>query len=460
MAGLDIVVTANIAVAVSAITRAGFGRAGVLSATTPQASWSTGELTRVYTDADLDGDFLSTDPECLYATAYFAQTPRPENLQVCRLTSKPTMQFVVSVPAGSVLNSTVYTFKVNGQVVTFTSDASATNDEIIIGLEAALDALAISGVTTTIIGGAGSTQLQIDGSAGKYIYVELADANGLNFGPAGKNLLAVKSTTPNTSTVIATQLDAIWLERPEFYFLLNPYQGEALGAAIATWVEAKDLVYIQADSSTEIITVAESSATDFADDMKTANRLRTHVLYHHRPQQALDAGYVGARATTDPGTETWAGVTVAGVDATTLTSTHLANLEAKNAGAHFLTGSVARTRWGRTADGTPIDIVRLRDFMKARIQEDVFATIDSAQPKKVPGSDGGILTIVGAVRGVLEGLTLTNPPALESYTLTYPRQADRSSADKTARNLTGIQFTAVATGAIEKVKPITGVVTV
>ena len=96
--------------------------------------------------------FTSTSNVYKAAQRYFAQNVSPEKVIIGRR----QVPSIVFTPA--VANSAVYTLKINGYTVTFTSDASATAAEIVTGLKAAITAETnITGITV----GAATTTLDL-----------------------------------------------------------------------------------------------------------------------------------------------------------------------------------------------------------------------------------------------------------------------------------------------------------
>src|SRR3972149_778962 len=114
------------------VTRAGFGVPLILSATAAFAERirSYASYNEVLTDfPDVDG------PEALSANALFAQTPKPRLVKIGRSALPPTLVYTGSAVAGNLKNSYDYNVHVYGpgmdETVTYTSYASATNDEIV-----------------------------------------------------------------------------------------------------------------------------------------------------------------------------------------------------------------------------------------------------------------------------------------------------------------------------------------
>lgn len=123
------------------VARAGFGVPMILSATA-----SFPERIRFYNSlADVAEDFASTTgPEYLAAQAIFSQQPHPERIAIGRSALPPTQKYEITVAA--VRNSHLYSIGVKGDGVTaddaeYTSDSSATQQEIANGLKTALNAV-------------------------------------------------------------------------------------------------------------------------------------------------------------------------------------------------------------------------------------------------------------------------------------------------------------------------------
>src|SRR5262249_1676732 len=143
----------------------------------------------------------------------------------------------------------------NGHEVSFLS-ISNVNDDIIAGLVSAGTALSISGLTFSATGTSGSHVLDVVGTAGTWIWPELADANGLDTSPTGgaSALFGIHGVGADTTTPIATQIENIRSEDDTWYAVINPYYGEAFSEAIAVEVESAKKLFIQATPDTDIIT--------------------------------------------------------------------------------------------------------------------------------------------------------------------------------------------------------------
>jgi hypothetical protein len=425
--------------------------------------WNTGELARAYDNLTaVAADWGATTSEYLAGAAWFAQEPARKFI-VGKLSVAPATKYIISYP--QLVASTVYPLKVNGNVITpAATDGTPTGAEIATLQEALIDALAISGVTSTVVG----STLEIDATAGKQLYVELTDANGVDYGPGGLNYMAMKVTGADPATPVATQIGNIRVVQDSWYFLLNPFLGEAYCHAIAAYllsIDQKCLLQVDPTSGAAVDAVG-LPATDLGFDLKGLSNSRAAVFYSHKPVAFLDAAAGGSRAGRTPGTYTFGFASLKGIPATKITDTHRTNLKAKNINWYEGYGSladgsdaIASLQQGKVASGMWLDERVYRDSLRARLQVAAYGLLTRAGAAggKVRGDDKGILSMYGALRDIFEEDVKSG--ALTSYTLTPPLQKNRTQADKDARICGDFQFTAVYSSAIHKVT-IRGAVTV
>jgi hypothetical protein len=116
-------------------------------------------------------------------------------------------------------------------------------------------------------------------------------------------------------------------------------------------------------------------------------------------------------------------------------------------------GGINVTRQGYSATGEFLDVTHFVDFLFARIQETIFAALAqaSASGKKIPYTDTGVDTIRGLILAVLNrGITQGGLAASPAPVVTAPKVADVDPADRAARILPDVAFTATLAGAIHK----------
>lgn len=421
--------------------RAGFGVGLLLSYNA--SSWT--ERVRTYSSlAEVAVDFpVTTGPEYLAAQSYFSQSPRPETLKIGRGALPATLRYTFT-PV--VANTRVYKLYLKGDGVTattasYTSDASATAAEIVTGLTTAVNAAVGKNFTAT-----GTTTLVITGdAAGEWFSVEVDD------------VAAWTTTAPDHADPgVATDLAAISVEDDTWYLLLTNYNSKAYVGAAAAYIEAQKKLYAYDSPDVSCPTVAIGSADDIGEDLFDLGYDRTFGTWKRNPAGMHSAGWAGSCLPLDPGSETWAYKELAGVAADSLTSTHRTNLDARNMNYYYTVAGVDITWQGKAHSGEYIDVTRGLDWLESEMQTDVFEVL--VGNTKVPYTDAGVAMIEAAVRGTLKRAATAG--VIDSdFTVTVPKVADVSAANKTARNLPDVKWTATLAGAIHKVT-ITGVVSV
>lgn len=438
MGALTDYVTLTISKASVGLTRAGFGTALIL---TPNVAWA--ERTRTYNDFDdVIVDFpTTTSPEYLAAQAVFAQTPAPTKIKFGRLANKPTM--VQTIDVVTVRNSHTYQIKVKGcsaagvgvtsTTVEYTSDADATDGEIATNLVTALNAVANKCYTAS---GTTSPITVTATAAGDWFSLEIVDVTDL------------KVKTTHADPGVATDLAAIKLADPDFYTVYNLYNSEAMANAIASWVESNKKTFICDTNVTEAIITATGN-NELLDDLKTGAYTRTLGFYHHAPNEFAGAALLGRCLPINPGGETWALKTLAGVTASPLTATHKTNLQARNANGYEPIGQVGVTFDGKVASGEFFDVTRFLDWFENTAATRIFNALTAED--KNPYSDEGISKIGGELRSAVKEGIAAGGFDETGWSVTVPKKADVPLADRQARTLTGVKFKAVLTGAVHKV---------
>jgi hypothetical protein len=224
---------------------------------------------------------------------------------------------------------------------------------------------------------------------------------------------------------------------------------------------------VEADDQPKMLALQEYDLSGLAlmTAIHAANYDRTFVIYnaHDNAGKATyaNAAWLGALLPTDPGTANWAFKTLAGIVADTpisagsLTSAKITQIESLN--GNYYTNMAGRdaTFNGKMGGGEFIDIIYGVDWLENTMQQDV-ANIYFTNPK-IPYTVQGISLIETAMRASLElGVKLG---VLSGYTITTPDINTITADTKATRSLTGLTFSAVVTGAINKVT-INGFVTI
>lgn len=259
----------------------------------------------------------------------------------------------------------------------------------------------------------------------------------------------------------AAALTAINNENGDWYrFVIVPVvtatpNDEYLDAA--EWTETqKKRLFIQ---TLETDTLNAALSTDLAAQLKALGYERTVVQYHlaANTDEYAHTSWVGEGSPFDPGSSTWAYKTLKGVTADKLTTGQKSAAWGKNCNTYTTVGGVSITEKGVVASGEFIDILDGIDWIESRLQETVFGSLVNL--RKIPYDDSGIQMIRGLVKSVLDEAGRKGILQGDTIEVTAPKYKDIPSADRMARHLPDIKFTALLQGAIHTVA-ISGVVSV
>lgn len=385
--------------------------------------------------------FATTDPVYLIAAALRAQNPCISAIKVGRRALPPTMDVDITPAAPAVAAVTIYTVTINGTDFEFTSDATPTAAEVTAGLVALINA-GSEPVTATD----NTTYITLAADvAGTMFTLELTDDSD------GENLWTREEQT--TDPGIATDLANIAIADNDWYVLLMDSQGAAEIEAAATWTETASKLFIATTGDSEVPTVG---AGDIATTLSGANRARTVLVYDEHPHDRCAEAWAGVMLPKDPGSATWKFKTLSGPTARTYTTTQVGYLEAKECNYYSTVGGVDIMQQGVTTAGEFADITRGVDWFKARLQERIYA--DMVNLDKVEFTNDGIGMIVSEIWAqIAEGQAKKFIAKDPAATVTAPDASDVSSANKIARNLPDISFTAPLSGAIHATE-ISGIV--
>lgn len=259
---------------------------------------------------------------------------------------------------------------------------------------------------------------------------------------------------------IATSLTAVKEESDDWYalILLDRTESEVLGAA--AWIESERKIFMTATADTDAI---DGTGGDIIDQLEALSRARTGVLWNANAATSyVEAAWLGRCLPLDPGSLTWKFKTLSGVVADALTTGNINNITAKSGNYYTTIGGVDITAEGTMANGEFIDIVRFTDFLQARIEENVYSVL--VNQEKIPYTQKGIAQVESPLRAALqEGVRvggLASPDGvLPAFTISAPDILTVPTADKIARVLKDLKFTAYLAGAIHNVE-IDGVLSV
>lgn len=336
----------------------------------------------------------------------------------------------------------VYTFVVtepDGVITTITITCGASEtvativDDIVTGFGA---------ITSVATATDNATKATIAMAAGVLIDVAFGAMNP-------KDVLKFDDVTVDPG--ITADLASFYAQSPgSWYCLLLDSQGTAEVAAAAAWIEANEK--IASFSVTDSDTIDGAVSNDLTSTLKGLSYVGCHVNYM---QSSIMGGMAHVHAAvmlpTDPGSSTWAHKVLKGVTPDPIIPGHESQVLTKGGNVYRTVGGIGNTFQGISPGGEYLDVTRFKHFLKARIQEAVYALF--INNPKIGFSDSGIQLLVAAVRSVLLSQVSTEARPLGFNRDTkpqvfFPAAADVLAADKANRTLPGITFTGTLEGAI------------
>jgi hypothetical protein len=426
MANPDNIVTVNITIQDAAVSQAGFGTPMILTHETafgPELVRSYGSTTAMVTDGhSASGSTVAA------ATAIFAQNPKVPTIKVGNRGSTATAQTRIMTVA-VVADDTDYTVTINGTAFTVDSGSSATAVSIAALLDAAINA-GSEPVTSTD---------NLDGT-----FDLVADAAGTLFGLSHTMGLITQDDT-SLEDGIATDYAAVKAEDDDFYGVLMTSASTLEIVALAAAVEADRKIFLAQTSDSDVLS---DTAGNVAETLNTAGYNRTSLIWNLDNFSYAQAAWMGRLFPKNPGEATWAFKSLAGVSFDVLSDTQISNLEASEANHYTRTKGLSMTLQGTMASGRFIDITRGIDWLTVRMQERILQLL--ANSDKIPYTQSGITALENEVRAQLAEAA-SNNVITENFTVTPPNVDDVSAANKAARVLGDLDFSATLAGAIHSV---------
>jgi hypothetical protein len=414
----------TISLSTKGVRRTGFGTPLNVSY---NAAWS-GSRVRSYSSlAAVAVDFPSTSsPEYRFANAVFSQNPHPQKVKIARGSLPPTQRYKIDV--AEVRNTFAYQIQVEGDGVTstlvsFTSDGTATNDEIVNGLLAALNLVVGKNFTATTTGSVGSLDLLVT-----------ADAAAEWFSLEVKDVTALSILQNHADPGIATDLAAIQLEDSDWYALDTSYNSNAMVVAAAAWAEANEKLYNFDCNETETIQVVIGSGTDTIRAIHSAGYMRTAGWYHPSPWQKMTAAIYGRLLWLEPGSDNWKFKELVGIDPVTLTDTQEDNLIARFGNSYAYAYGRKITFEGTTGSEEFIDNVRSMDWVRSDMASGIFGAMVSNE-KLTYEDDGGVQIIENEMRASLKRAVKRTIARKGTDSVEVPLVADVAASTRAQRIL-------------------------
>lgn len=434
--GIEQIVDVEVSIAQAATAQQSFNRALILGDhETPT------DLIKLYASmAAVAADYAAETPEYKAANALFNQNPSVEDVIIGAILPIPQVTQVVITNSAS---SASIDFQVNSETIInipTTTDVEADTEALYAAVNAASESIA-------------SAQYVNEGDHAQGIYIMASAAFTLTISGHGGST-ASQNTVQERSLDVTTTLNNIFQSGDlgkSWYALALAVSAQQNVLDAAAWTEANKRIFAIAMDDA----AAKTSATDDTLSLlKNLGYLRTLFQYTDELAEHPDAAVLGFALAHEPGSITLCNKTLQGVSSDVLTDSEQGYLDGKNGNYYISLAGAGRERVGRMVNGQWLDVVMGVDWIVSDMTLNIFNLL--AMQDKVPFTDAGIDLVVAQVR-----LTLQKAVAqgiLASFTITAPKAADFSAAEKQSRVLTGVEFTGVLAGAIQKTI-IRGVVT-
>lgn len=441
---LDTIMNMSITVESRAPVQAGFGTPLLLGYHT---AWLDRRV-KEYAQADemLDDGFTTSSPLYLAAKIVKSQNPSPDTFKIGRRVTALT-QVVVLTPLKTT-EGFKYKGTVGGAAFSYTVLAGATTTTVAAGIAGVINALAV-GTTAVPVVGVITCTAATPGNVVQFDFSDTAPSD-----------LRVKDGTVDATT--DDELPAINNEDADWYGLaVVDSSSKATALNVAAWIETQRKVAIVQSADWDVL---DASATDDTfSDLVDSSYARTGGIWHRAigGNEWLAAGWLAGQLTQTPGSATAAFKEVKGVKTDKLlTSEEAAITLPTKRGSHYTnTGGLSITFEGKSASGEYLDTTRFIDWVYARMRERVLGLL--ANNLKIPYTDAGVDIIRGAIMAVLQqGISAGGFASDPAPTVTAPKVRDVAPADRIGRILPDVEWTAQLAGAIHRLNPVRGRVSV
>ena len=237
------------------------------------------------------GPFAVTDAAYVLANEAFAQTPRPPQVIVARRLHATIRTVLVTVRTGLhngetfPRNDTAYPITIDGELFTFTSDATATDAEIALGLVALINGGSVNVLATDNLDGTFDIEKAVTpgGAVTAGVWFTLSQDRELFF---------VEDTTPAAvGGTMAAEIAQLRNINDDWYALTGDWFGAIEITAVATAIEALEKIHTCASPDDEIYDVAVTD--DIGSALQTLSFTRTHIDRHRTPDTGIASAQLG-----------------------------------------------------------------------------------------------------------------------------------------------------------------------
>jgi hypothetical protein len=421
MSDLDQIIDISISLSQKAITQAGFGTPMIMG-----ESMKLSVRAKEYADiSEVSDDFAESDIEYKMASLAFSQEKTPEKILIGKKVASASSPITSATRVGASGN--------NAKKATIVKAGS----NVEVGATAV-----ISGYTTTSYNGTVEIIEKISSDS----YVVQYDSALLDATASGSGVAVISETASQAIQNIENY-------NSDWYCALMNSVVEADILSAASKIEAiKKLLIVRSNE------VDNFDATDVGSILYQLNALkynRTAFIYNSDVStKFIDAAWAGRMLPTVPGSENWALKELIGIATDNLKSSQANGILLKKGNTYENRASRGVTRWGTAVSGEYIDIIRSIDWLKARLQENLFQLLISSEKVEFTDIGGDLIEIKMTEifkEAVSNGLIAKNQEGNGIFTITIPPKSSISTADKLARNFSGIKFTAELAGAINTI---------
>lgn len=231
-----------------------------------------------------------------------------------------------------------------------------------------------------------------------------------------------------------------------------------LALAGADTADYDEVAYII--ESAEKLFVFSVQSKELPIPLSRTDYLRTAVIYSGSADEYAHVALLTECFSYAAGSETWAYKTLSGVSASELTTREMGRFDEANVNYYVTCANKDITLQGKVTGGEWIDVIRFRDWLKNEMQLRIFALF--VKYPKIHYLDSGITLVENQMRATLQdgqeagGIAVTefdeNEEPVEGFTVTVPKAASLSSAQRASRKLRGCSYTARLAGAIHAVE--------
>lgn len=404
------------------------------------------ERIRVYNNiTSVGNDFPTFSDEYKAAVSAFSGDPKISQIKIGRR----AVDSIQVVPEASTAAGQLYTISVTGtDGITVGASVTTTGGEGQTTIAAAL-ATALAGITGVTANAAGNTVTITKVGTGEMIISNVRRVG----------VTATVTEAPATTLQEIEEVDNDW------YFVAAHDHTNSFVQAMASAIEAREKEYFVALQDPSNISALVDPPTDTLGILQSDGYLRTTGWFHDEADSIFpEMAYIAAGAVFDPGKGVWANQKIEGAggaarDPATgklLTTTQKNNLTQRNANfVEFTAGvNVTSAQSGKLAGNEWVDVVRNRDFLKARITEQYqfFFINQPVVPYTQPGIDRAESVLATELNRYVE--TEKQPHILRKdvpFEIRFPKAKDISALTKATRIFTG-EFDGYLSGAIQIAK--------